>query len=150
MIFQGKDKTRNVLFLCLILLAATVYYFFFSQAGSTMRFSQEDNTLVFYGPKSTSAEFDLDDVISVTLETEPDYGEASRGGTIFGGNQYGIWESGSLGVYEAFVTTRIRPCIVIMDSEKTAVFNYSNEETTSSLYEQLRDYLEIKDLNNLD
>lgn len=140
--FQGKDKIRNLIWIFLILVGATIYYFFFSQPGSSMYFSQENNMLTFSGPKNTSAVIAISEITALTLEEEPDYGEKEEGGTLLGGNRYGTWHSDSIGTYQAYVTTRVKPCIVISDSEKTIVFNYSNAETTRSLYEQLQDYIE--------
>lgn len=139
--FQGKDKIRNILFLFIVLAAATIYYYFYSQTGSSMNFSQESSTLTFSGPKNTSCSFSFDEITSIELAEEPDYGSAVDGGSTTGKNNYGTWESDSLGMYQSFVTTRIKPYIIIRSAEKTAIFNYDNSETTVSLYEQLTEYI---------
>ena len=56
---------------------------------------------------------------------------------MLGGHRWGVWESGTIGKYEAYVTARIHHYILASDGEKTAVFNTSNNETTDSLYQQM-------------
>lgn len=138
--FNGKDKTKNFIFLFLVLAASTVFYFFYSQAASTMTFSQEESSITFSGPRNTNCSFSFSSITDISLDENPSYGISVEGGTLFGGNMYGIWKSDSLGTYQAYVTTKVTPCIIISDNEKTAVFNYSNAETTISLYEQLVEY----------
>ncbi|MCD7955753.1 MAG: hypothetical protein LUG93_08390 [Lachnospiraceae bacterium] len=138
--FSGKDKTRNLIILFLILAGATVYYFFYSQPAASIQFSDEEKSVSFYGLKDTSDTFLFADILSIELEETPDYGEATDGGTVNGKNMYGTWESDSLGTYHAYTTTKIAPCILISDAEKTIVFNVSNAETTRSLYEELTEY----------
>lgn len=138
--FQDKAGKRNLIILMVILVGFSTYYMFYSQPNSSMAFNQKTAVITFYGPKNTSASFDLHELTSLKLVTEPDLGNSDGGGKLFGDNLYGTWKSSSLGVYQAFVTLRINSYIVISDAEKTAAFNYSDDETVASLYQQLEKF----------
>lgn len=137
---NGFDtRKRSVLFLAIVLVAATVYYFFVAQGSPSMRFSKEQGTFAFFGPKNTSAQFAFDDLTALELYDgdDPDWGASVEGGEVMGGSRWGIWRSDSLGEYRAFISTRIHAFIIASDAEKTAIFNTSNRETTVSLYNQM-------------
>ncbi|MCD8020948.1 MAG: hypothetical protein LUF92_15650 [Clostridiales bacterium] len=133
----GKEGKRNLFFLIIIVAGITILYLY-SQPASTMTF--EETSFSFSGPNNTSCSFSFDEIISISLEEDPDFGEVIDGGTSFGGNLYGTWESTSLGTYQAFASKKVSACIVISDADKTAVFNYENVETTTSVYESLMEY----------
>lgn len=139
--FSGRDGRRSLAFLMIVIIAASIYYLLFSQPNSTMKFSEETLSISFQGPKDTSCEFQLSDVKELTYIEDPEYGEAVDGGTLFGSNLYGTWHSSSLDNYQAFVTTKVPSCILISDGTNTIVFNYSNKDTTKSLYTQLKDFI---------
>ena len=137
---QGNSTgKRNIIALAIILVAATVYYFFIAQGAPSMRFSKEDGTFAFFGPKNTSVQFSFDDLTRLELydDGDPDWGEPVDGGEVLGGNRWGTWQSDSLGEYQAFVAKRIPAFILVSDGANTAIFNQDNRETTVSLYQQM-------------
>ena len=138
---MNRDSTakKNIIALAIILAAATVYYFFVAQGGPSMRFSKEDRTFAFFGPKNTSEQFSFDELTRLELydSGDPDWGEPVAGGEVLGGNRWGTWRSDSLGEYQAFVTKRIPAFILVSDGGETAIFNQDNRETTVSLYQQM-------------
>lgn len=135
---DGTAK-KNLIALAILLVAATVYYFFIAQGTPSMRFSEQERKFAFSGPKNTSVQFSFDDLTRLELYDgdSPDWGEPVSGGEVLGGNRWGVWQSESLGEYRAFVTKRISAFIIASDSEKTAIFNTTNRETTASLYRQM-------------
>lgn len=137
---QGKEKKRNALFLLFILAFASLYYFFYSKPPASIAFSQEENAVIFSNGENNKCTFLLDDVTEIELVTAPDYGECIDGGTSFGGNMYGIWKSDTLGEYQSYASSKIAGYVVLRDSDKTAIFNRDNLETTSSLYNELLKY----------
>lgn len=140
--YSGKEGKRNIFILAVIITGFTLFYMLYSQPASSMSFDPDTSVITFYGPKSTSASFDLHDITGLKLVTKADAGSAVNGGTLFGDNLYGTWSSNSIGSYQAFMTSRIRSYIVISDPEKTAAFNYSDDKTVASLYEQLEKYVQ--------
>ena len=136
---KDTGRKRSLIFLALVLLGATVYYFFVAQGTPAMHFSRETRTFAFSGPKHTSVQFSFDNLTTFELYSGdvPDWGQAVTGGEVLGGHRWGVWESGTIGTYEAYVTARIHHYILVSDGEKTAVFNTSNNETTDSLYQQM-------------
>ncbi len=132
---DSGSSMQNIIVIVLIIVVFTVYYMFFD---STASFTMDDNNEAFtlYGTEDTTSTILFDDILSLDLVEDPDYGEPIDGGTK-SNNNYGTWESDTLGIYESYVKTSISDCIVVSDQEKTVVFNYENQTSTKNLYESM-------------
>ena len=135
---DSKAARRNTAALALVLVLATAYYLFVQQGAPTFRYSPQERAFVLGGAKQTQAAFSLDGLTSLELYEGGDYGTALEGNRLaLSGVRYGVWESESLGTYEAFYSEKTAVTIVARDAEKTAVFNIADEDTTRALYAEL-------------
>lgn len=129
---------RHIAALILVLLAMTAYIAFVERGAPSFFFSPQQRVLSLSGAKETSIKFTLDELTALELYAGSDYGTPVDGGKLpLGGVRYGTWESETLGSYEAFFSEKIGTAIVFRTSERTAIFNLENEESTQELYRQL-------------
>lgn len=133
-----RNSRRNIAALILVLAIVTVYYVFTEQGAPSFRFFPQERTFTLTGAKQTQAVFSLDALITLELYEGGDYGTPVGGGKLpLGGVYYGEWESESLGRYEAFFSEKTDIVILAGDGEKTAAFNFENEDSTRELFRQL-------------
>lgn len=135
---DGKTSRRNAAALILVLAAVTAYYAFAEQGAPSLRFSPQEHTFTLTGAKQTRAVFAVDALTTLELYEGGDYGLPVDGGQMpLGGVCYGAWESESLGRYEAFFSERTDIVILVGDGERTAAFNFENEDSTRALLGQM-------------
>ncbi len=132
--FSGRSGKINLAILIVLLVLVTVYYFI-SEPAVTFSLADDYQSFTLSNSEGNST-FYFSDLTSLQLSDSPDYGESEDGETS-NDNQIGIWQSDTYGTYFSYISTKISNCIIVTDSEKTAVFNYENDESTDSLYQNL-------------
>ena len=127
---DSKAARRNTAALVLVLVLATAYYLFVQQGAPTFRYSPQERVFVLGGAKRTQAAFSMDGLTSLELYEGGDYGAALEGNRL---SLSGV----SRGTFAAFYSEKTAVTIVARDTQKTAVFNITDEDTTRALYAEL-------------
>ena len=137
-----SSKTKNYLFLVLVLVGATL--FFLLQGGNGITPDFQEDSLTVQGPEQFSFTIFYDEIDNVELVELDDPGILHSGGE----NRsyyWGQWETESWGVYTLCAAKKASAAILITTvDDQRLVFNYQNDDTTRELFSMFSQLLDSR------
>jgi hypothetical protein len=140
MMKHGKKLNENpALRSCIIVFIIIIGYTIYTimTGGNSVGFTWKDTYVEIAAPDTKTVTILYDDIKSVEIEENLDYGECIDGGKNRTWN-YGTWENNRWESYQLFVKPKLEKCIVLTKSDDSViVINSESDKVTSSIYENL-------------
>lgn len=127
-----KRRMMNGIVFVIFFAVSAIYYT--KMGNNQVALSVQEASLIIEVPKKSEHEVRYEQILSVTLQDAPSYGQAVDGG-IAGKCNYGIWQNEQWGTYYCYALTNVKDCIVLETDEGIVAFNFENEDATKAFYE---------------
>lgn len=134
---QSMVNALKIFLFCLLIIILASAFGLFKEDPMQVEISDEVFAIDFDGEEIVR--FEKDEIESVELLGAFDKGEAVEPVTE---DEYeaGIWENETFGKYVLYIAPSIEDYIVVCTADETYVFNYSDEESTQSMYNALMEW----------
>ncbi len=131
-----KKRTMTKRLNILALIAIVIIGGFMMLQNNDILFQLSDNEVIVSGPGGSGFSIAVKDIVFISKGAVADIGTLTDG-KIEKDIAYGLWRNDLWGEYKLCINPKLTSVIIIETAESAYAFNYTNDEVTEALYQEL-------------